>query len=279
MPLIGAIAGDILGSLYERHNFRGTPNDLVFFPKDAGPTDDSVLTCAVAQALLDATDCSGHIDTEHFGGIVGSRLREFTRRHSNVKGGYGSKFLTWALMDDWPAPRSLGNGSAMRVSACAWGAKTEEEALLLARLSAQPTHNHPLGILGAEATVYAILRFREGTAGRERLRSEWPARFGALGALPTSNTFALEKAPLHFHATCPETVPYTVALALDSQSWEETVRRAVALGGDCDTSAAISGSIAAGSSAVPPDIREATLQRLPSDLRDVVETFADTFPQ
>lgn len=279
MPLIAAIAGDILGSSYEHHNFHGAPEELVFFQHGAGPTDDSVLTCAVAQALLEAKDSSGAIDAAHFERVIGVRLREFALRHTKIKGGYGSKFLRWLLTDNSPSLHSFGNGSAMRVSPCAWAAKTEEEALRLARLSAMPTHDHPLGILGAEATALAIWRFREGAVGREKLRAEWPERFGELGALPPKEDFALTKAPLRFRATCQATVPFTVALALDSASWEETVRRAVALGGDCDTSAAISGSIAAGYSAVPPDIREAALRLLPSDLRDVVEAFADAFPQ
>lgn len=274
MPLISAIAGDILGSPFEWNAFRGKASDLVFFPNGAAPTDDSILTCAVARALLDARRTDGSVDVSRFGDVVGERIREFACRHPNPKGGYGGRFLRWMLTEGAPAYGSLGNGSAMRVSACAWAARSDEEALELARLSALPTHDHPLGILGAEATALAIRRFRQGEAGRKQLRAEWPERFSALGRLPEISSI---RTPIPFDATCPGTVPFAVALALDGSNWEETVRQAVVFGGDCDTTAAIAGSIAAGGRSVPAGIRERALILLPPDLRQVVDDFSAAF--
>ena len=157
---------------------------------------------------------------------------------------------------------------------CALVTDNIDTACRLARLSALPTHNHPLGILGAVATVHAIFRFREGPAGRERLQNEWPDRFGALGKLPDLSKL---RRPIRFDETCPGTVPYCVALALSCRSWEAAVRRAVALGGDCDTTAAVAGTIAGGAYPVPETVRQETLRRLPSDLRKVITHFEATF--
>ena len=270
--LLAAVAGDLLGSSYEFNNYRGRPDDLPFFPDDAFATDDTVLTCAVANALLTARLPDGTIDERKFSLALPDSLRRFALRHPEA--GYGDRFWNWVKRPGAPAYGSLGNGSAMRVLPCALATDNLEVASRLARLSALPTHNHPLGILGAVATVHAVFRFREGADGRERLKAEWHDRFGALGDLPDITTLSR---PLPFDATCPGTVPFCAALALTSGSWEDTVRRAVAFGGDCDTTAGIAGAIAGGAYPISEAIRQSALQRLPDDLREVITHFEAMF--
>ncbi len=272
MRLLGAIAGDMLGSTYEFNNFTGKAKNLKFFPKGSFATDDSILTCAVADALLAARTSAGDIDEAAFSDLLPERLRRFALAHP--EGGYGGRFLAWLQRPGAPAYRSLGNGSAMRVSPCLWAARDEAQALRLAKRSALPTHDHPLGILGAQATVWAARRFMEGAAGREQLKKEWRAKFGRLGALPDVERLA---APIDFDETCPGTVPLAISIALAADEWEDAVRLAVALGGDCDTTAAIAGSIAAGGSPVPEAIERAALALLTRDLRRVVEAFEAAF--
>lgn len=270
--LLAAVGGDLLGSTYEFNNYRGRADDLPFFPAASFATDDTILTCAVAEALLAARRPNGTINEREFSAVLSDTLRRFARRHP--EGGYGGRFAEWLLTPGAPAYHSLGNGSAMRVSPCALVTDNLETACRLARLSALPTHNHPLGILGAVAVVHAIFRFREGAEGRSRLKNEWLDRFGALGALPDISKL---RRPIRFDETCPGTVPFCVALALNTQSWEDTVRQAVAMGGDCDTTAAIAGAVAGGAYPVPQAVREETLRRLPADLREVITHFEAVF--
>lgn len=270
--LLAAVAGDLLGSSYEFANYRGRPDDLPFFPSASFATDDTVLTCAVADALLTARCSDGTIDEREFAAVLPDTLRRFALRHP--KAGYGDRFWAWVEQPGAPAYGSLGNGSAMRVLPCTLVTDDPETASRLARLSALPTHNHPLGILGAVATVHAVFRFREGGDGRKRLRAEWHDRFGALGDLPDIATLSR---PLPFDATCPGTVTFCAALALTSASWEDAVRRAVAMGGDCDTTAAITGAIAGGAYPVPETVREETFRCLPDDLHKVITHFETIF--
>ena len=272
MPLIGAIAGDILGSRYEFANFRGSPEELVIFPPGAFPTDDTVLTCAVAKALLDARTPEGTVDHENFQSLIAPALRKLAGDHGSA--GYGARFMRWVLSDDAPAPMSFGNGAAMRISPCAWAARTPAEALELARIATLPTHGHPEGLMGAAATVWAINAFRANLA-ENAIRREWAERFGSLGPLPKLESLT---PPIRTDLSCRGTVPLALEIALKSRSYAETIRRAVALGGDCDTIAAIAGSIAAGRHPVPQTIREKAIALLPDDLRRIVLDFAEAFP-
>lgn len=272
MILLSAIAGDLLGSTYEFRNFRGSSDTLHFFPAGSFATDDSVLTCAVAHTLIKARRQDGTIDKARFSERLPDALRRFASCHPEA--GYGGRFAAWLKIPHAPAYGSLGNGSAMRVCACAWTGQSTDTALELARLCALPTHNHPLGVLGAVATVAAIERLKNGKSGREMLINEWDEKFGALGTLPDVESL---HAPIAFDATCPGTVPFAVALALNSCSWEDAVRRAVAMGGDCDTTAAIAGAVAGGAYPVPESIACKALSLLSSDLRRVVLDFEATF--
>lgn len=272
MPLLAAIAGDILGSIYEFANFRGRAEDLEIFPAGAHPTDDSVLTCAVAKALLDAREENGTVDHRRFRALIGPTLRKTASDHKGA--GYGARFMRWVEDDKAPAPMSFGNGAAMRVSACAWAARSTEEALALARIATLPTHGHPEGLLGAAAAVWAIRAFRSKMS-RTAIRKAWTERFLELGELPDIKRLS---PPIPTDLSCRATVPLALAAALESADYESTIRRAVALGGDCDTIAAIAGSIAAGRSPVPEAIRQKALALLPEDLRNIALAFARAFP-
>ncbi|MDO5531332.1 ADP-ribosylglycohydrolase family protein [Sutterella sp.] len=280
MSLLGAVIGDTLGSVYEFANFRGSPDELKFFPADATPTDDSILTCAVADALLDSRTQDGSVMADWFSSVITGKLRDWalTDWKGKARSGFGGRFLRWAMTPDAPAYGSLGNGSAMRCSACAWAAESLEEALDLAERSALPTHNHPEGILGAQATVWAIRRFMDlgrGTTSKASIAAEWEILWPGLEALP--HLGALEP-PIPFDVTCRGTVPLAVAIALASNSYEETVRRAVATGGDCDTIAAIAGSVAEAAWGVPDELRVNILARLPDRMKSVILAFEAAFP-
>ena len=173
--LYGAVIGDVLGSTFEFNNWLKSPEELPIFPPDAHPTDDSVLTCAVADALIasavrdDVSENTLRVDPVQFQRKVRGALRDWGCTFP--KAGYGSRFMRWMLSDTEAPTGSLGNGSAMRASGCAWAAGSLSEALELAALSALPTHNHPEGVAGAQAAVWLIYRLREG-ADPETLRRE-----------------------------------------------------------------------------------------------------------
>ena len=268
--LYGAVIGDVLGSTFEFNNWLKSPEELPIFPPDAHPTDDSVLTCAVADALIasavrdDVSENTLRVDPVQFQRKVRGALRDWGCAFP--KAGYGSRFMRWMLSDTEAPTGSLGNGSAMRASGCAWAAGSLFEALELAALSALPTHNHPEGVAGAQAAVWLIYRLREG-ADPENLRREWN---GQLTVLEASR-------PIRTDLRCSATLPVAAALVLGSSSYEETVRRAVALGGDCDTIAAIAGAAAEAAWGVPEDLRAKVDALLPIRLIELIRRFESVF--
>jgi len=164
----------------------------------------------------------------------------------------------------------------MRASGCAWAAGSLSEALELAALSALPTHNHPEGVAGAQAAVWLIYRLREG-ADPENLRREWNGLWGQpLGELPQLTVLEASR-PIRTDLRCSATLPVAAALVLGSSSYEETVRRAVALGGDCDTIAAIAGAAAEAAWGVPEDLRAKVDALLPIRLIELIRRFESVF--
>lgn len=278
--LYGAVIGDVLGSTFEFNNWLKSPEELPIFPPDAHPTDDSVLTCAVADALIasavrdDVSENTLRVDPVQFQRKVRGALRDWGCAFS--KAGYGSRFMRWMLSDTEAPTGSLGNGSAMRASGCAWAAGSLFEALELAALSALPTHNHPEGVAGAQAAVWLIYRLREG-ADPENLRREWNGLWGQpLGELPQLTVLEASR-PIRTDLRCSATLPVAAALVLGSSSYEETVRRAVALGGDCDTIAAIAGAAAEAAWGVPEDLRAKVDALLPIRLIELIRRFESVF--
>jgi ADP-ribosylglycohydrolase len=247
--MLGAIAGDIIGSRFEGR--AGPPHDFALFHPACRFTDDSVCTLAVADALLGERDFAGS-------------LRAFVRRHP--RRGYGKMFLDWASSNDAPAFDSWGNGAPMRTAAIGWLAKDESEGLELAAAQAAVSHNHPDAIAAAQAVVLAILLARSGlsrVAIRQRIAEEFGYDLAPERALARGG----------FDISAAGTVPPALTAALEANSWEEAVRTAVCLGGDTDTLACIAGAVAEAIHGLPGDIAKKARGYLTDDLRAVLERF------
>jgi ADP-ribosylglycohydrolase len=220
--MIGAIAGDIIGSIYE--NFRTKKKDFRLFTPVSFYTDDTVLTVAVADAILN-------------GKSYGRTMKSYARRHPLR--GYGPRFVLWMLSPSDEPYDSLGNGSAMRVSPVAHAFRTEEKVLDEARKSAECTHSHPEGIRGAQAAAQAVFMARNG-ATKEEIRETISRCHG----YDLSRRIDDIRPGYRFDPTSRGSVPEAIIAFLDSEGFEDSIRNAVSLGGDADTQAAIAGAIA-----------------------------------
>ncbi len=220
--MLGSIAGDIIGSRFERHSIKRTEFTLFTFP--CRFTDDTVLTLAVAEAIMTDGDYAG-------------ALRRFANHYPDA--GYGGGFKKWMADPDAAPYRSFGNGSAMRVAPV--GFAFDDEALVLAeaKRSAECTHNHPEGIKGAQAVALAILLARQG-ADKETIRREISGRF----AYDLTRSIRGIRPGYRFDVSCQGSVPESIIAFLESTSVEHAIRLAVSLGGDADTQACIAGGIA-----------------------------------
>lgn len=250
--MLGAIAGDIIGSRFEHAQIKS--KDFKLFSRSSVFTDDTVLTVAVADSLLN------HIPFQ-------DTFREYFHHYPNA--GYGGRFRRWARSPLPKAYGSFGNGSAMRVSPIGWFYDDLDRVLEEALHSAEVTHNHPEGIKGARAVAAAIYLARTG-ADKETLRAYVTEHF--YPDLPGN----LDRIRPHygFDVTCQGSVPHAIAAFLEAESYEDAVRNAVSLGGDSDTLACMAGSIAeAFFGGVPAAIREETLERLDDRLRKVCTAF------
>jgi len=247
--MLGAIAGDIVGSRFEGQ--AGPPPDFTLFHRDCCFTDDSVCTLAVAEALLSGSDFA-------------AALRAFVRRHP--RRGYGGMFLQWALTDDAPAYGSWGNGAPMRVAAVGWVAQEEVEALQLAAAQAAVSHDHPAAVSAAQAVALAIFLLRRG-ASRETVRLRVEREFG----------YDLDPAAAlaggGFDVSAAGTAPPALTAALTASGWEGAVRTAVRLGGDTDTLACIAGAVAEAAYGLPENVATAARDYLTEDLIAVLDRF------
>lgn len=250
--LYGAIAGDMIGSIHEWKAC--TDPQFALFSKSSRFTDDSVLTLAVADAILNQR---AYVDV----------IVEYARKYPRA--GYGSFFRRWIANDGMEPYNSFGNGSAMRVSPVAWAFDTLDEVLLEAERSAAVTHNHPEGIKGAQSVALAIYLARTGVEKKE-MRAEIESRFG----YNLHRTLQEIRPGYKWGSTCPGSVPESIIAFLESTDYESTVRNAILLGGDADTMAAIAGSIAeAYYGGVPDEIAMQVRSRLKPEMLDVVEKF------
>lgn len=260
--MIGAILGDIIGSPYEFDRGNKT-KDFPLFSPHSTYTDDTVMTLAVARAFLDAQP---EAPDEQILQNLADRMRQFGKMYPHA--GYGARFRRWLREPDCPAYHSFGNGSAMRVSPVAWLYHDIDAVRHAARLSAIVTHDHPEGIKGAEATASAIFLARTGHSKAE-IR-EYTVREFAYDLRRTCD----EIRPGYFHTeSCMETVPEAITAFLEGDSFEDVIRTAVSLGGDCDTLAAIAGSMAEGFYGVPEHWKEECHKRLPEPLNEVLVAF------
>ncbi len=261
--ILGAIAGDVVGSVYEFNNIKQTDFDL-FNPR-MNYTDDSVMSLAVAAWLVNDNNLS-------FEGLVDT-MRSYARLYPCPMGGYGSGFRRW-LSESNPQPyNSWGNGSAMRVSAVGYAAETMEQSVAWAQRSAEVSHNHPEGIKGAQATAAAIFMARQGDS-KETIRDYIEQTFGY-----NLHRNCDEIRPTYcFNESCQETVPEAIIAFLDSTDFENAIRLAVSLGGDSDTLACITGGIAgAYYKHIPDEIESFVAKLLSNDLLDVMNLFCKKY--
>lgn len=260
--MLGAFAGDIIGQPYEgmSHNIRTTGFPL--FNAHNHFTDDSVLTAAIADAVMNEKSYA-------------DKLREYYGYYPHA--GYGGAFKHWALSGDPQAYYSYGNGSAMRVSPAAWAFDSLHEVLEQAKKSAACTHNHPEGIKGAQAVAAAVFLARKRTdkRGIARFIAE---EFGydvseTIDELRT--WYALDYDPIYI--SCQRSVPAAIIAFRDSSSFEDAIRNVISIGGDSDTLACITGSIAEAYYGVPPEIRDAVMARLDDRLSMLLIEFEEKY--
>jgi len=264
--MYGAILGDIIGSPYEFDRGNKT-KDFPLFCKFSEFTDDTVMTIAVADAFLPVQP---EMDDNTIRQRVVAKMQKYGRLYPHA--GYGSQFRRW-LRDRHPQPyNSWGNGSAMRVSSVGWLYNDLEIVRRMARLSADVTHNHPEGIKGAEATAAAIFLARTGST-----KAEIKAYIEESFHYDLSRTCD-EIRPGYRHVeSCQETVPEAITAFLEGQSFEDVIRTAVSLGGDCDTLTCIAGSMAEAFYGVPEELKSEYRKRLPEDLWEVLQRFDEHF--
>ncbi len=280
--MLGAIVGDIVGSVYEWNNIKS--NDFPLFRDDCFFTDDTVMTCAVAEAVMNGGEKDDFIDA----------MKKYGRMYPDA--GYGGRFGTWVMSDDRRPYNSYGNGSAMRVSPCAWVmdcgfcARTglwPTNGRECAKLSAEVTHNHPEGIKGAMATVDAIFMCRYYFGGyyrdyeqpindnpaecKKRIKEHIEKVYG----YDLSMTLDDIRPGYQFDVTCQGTVPQAIIAFLESTDFEDAIRNAISLGGDSDTLAAITGSIAEAAYGIPDWIKDKAYSYLDEPLKDVLRRWRD----
>ena len=249
--MLGAIAGEIIGSYYEFHKIKTKEFEL-FHPKSKF-TDDTTLSMAIAKSILD--------DEPYLDNVI-----DFGLRYFDV--GYGGSFKKWLKGDEHKPYNSWGNGSAMRVSPIGFAFNTEEKVLEEARKTAEITHNHPEGIKGAEATALAIFMARKG-ATKEQIRERISKDF----AYDLSRTVDEIRPSYKFEVSCQKSVPESIICFLDADSFEDCIRNCVSLGGDADTMGAIAGAIAEAYYGVPKEIEEIVYGDLHDGFVEILDRF------
>ena len=262
--MLGAIIGDIVGSIYEFDNIK-TKNFNLFTNKMFF-TDDTVMTIAIADAIMNGGQHENFIQSmKKWGGDY-------------IDKSYGHSFIRWLKSENSEPYNSWGNGSAMRVSPCGWVAKLDipiEEGIKqteeLARMSAEVTHNHPEGIKGAQATASSIFFMRHGKSKNaieeyKKLLKDYIQNKYKYDLNFTLNEIRPSYA---FNESCQKTVPQAIVSFLESENFEDAIRNAISIGGDSDTLAAITGSIAEAAYGIPEDIKEKAISYLDSEIKEL----------
>ncbi|GBU20439.1 hypothetical protein R80B4_00317 [Fibrobacteres bacterium R8-0-B4] len=260
--MIGAIIGDIVGSRFEWNNIK--TKDFEFLTHTCEATDDSIMTLALAKAILEADG-----DYDSLGSLAVKNMREIGRPYPDC--GYGGMFRQWMYSDTMGAYNSYGNGAAMRVSPCGFAAKTLDEAKLLSRKVTEVTHNHPEGLKGAEATAVCIFLARTGSNILE-IRDYVNDNY-----YPMNFTLDGIRNSYKFDVSCQGTVPQAIMAFLESTSFEDAVRNAVSIGGDSDTLAAITGGIAEAYYGATAAIRKHALTFLDKKLLGILTEFEEVY--
>lgn len=263
--MLGAILGDMIGAPYE-FDRGGKTKDFPLFTEKTQFTDDTVMTVAVAEALLDAF---GKSDDEIKTALIYS-MQKWGRRYPNA--GYGNMFIQWLTQSEPKPYGSFGNGSAMRVAAAGWLYSDIETTRKMAALTASVTHDHPEGIKGAEATASAIFLSRNDMSA-EDIKKYIVSEF----RYDLSRTCDEIRPTYHHVESCQETVPEAITAFLEGKDFEDVIRTAVSLGGDCDTLTCIAGSIAEAYYGVPDVLSAKCYERLSNDIKEVVSRFYSHF--
>lgn len=254
--MLGAIAGDIIGSVYEWDRIKTTEFDL--FQDRCTFTDDTVLTVATAEAIM------GRLN-------YARAYKDFGRRYPGR--GYGGNFGMWLASEDAGPYNSWGNGSAMRASPVGFAFESVDEVLAQAKHSAEVTHNHPEGVKGAQAAALAVYLARTDKS-KEQIKEEVQMHFG----YDLDRSLDEIRPGYQFDVSCQGTVPEAIIAFLESEDFEDAIRKAISLGGDSDTLACITGGIAqAYYKAMPPEIVNEVQNRLPAELLDIVNRFNDKY--
>ncbi len=264
--MIGAVIGDIIGSVFEWHNTKTT--DFTLFSRNSHFTDDTVMTVAIADAILNKPDNVNRIYDFFFNsGIYAYKLKEYGKKYPHA--GYGNMFENWLLSDSFKPYKSFGNGSAMRVSPIGFAFKTLEETLNEAKKSAIVTHNHREGVKGAMAIASAIYMARNG-ANKHTMKTFIEKKFG----YNLSKKLDDIRSTYTFDSSCKGSVPQAIIAFLESEDFEDAIRKAISIGGDSDTIACMTGGIA---QAFYKKIPEFMINRvnllLDSGLRRVINEF------
>lgn len=259
--MLGAIIGDIVGSVYEFSSDKVKRFPL--FSAGCTPTDDSLMTMAVGVACVTAE----LRDEEEFKETLCARMREIGRLYPDA--GYGRDFYSWLMSDRMGAYGSYGNGSAMRVSPVAYAGRTLSEVERLAKWSAEVTHDHPDGICGAQAIAAAVYLAKEGESKAE-IRQYIEEKYYDL-------SFTLDeiRPAYRFDVTCRGSVPQAIVCFLEAETYEEAIRNAISLGGDGDTLAAMAGAIAEAAFGIPEKLQEEGMEYMDETQKDWYFTYAD----
>jgi len=254
--MIGAIAGDVIGSVFEHRPVKSTTFPL--FTEQSRFTDDTVLTVAVADAIINRA-------------AYDRALKNFGRRYPFA--GYGSSFYRWLLTTESQPYNSWGNGSAMRVSPVGFAFDSTEKVLHQAARCASVTHNHPEGIKGAQATALAVYLARTGKS-KSQIRKQISGRFG----YDLDRRLVDIRPDYSFDISCQGTVPEAIIAFLESENYVDAVRKGISLGGDSDTIACITGGIAqAYYGQIPEEIVSQTRIRLPQEFLKVIDQFSQKY--
>ena len=258
--MLGAIAGDIIGSAYEFDSIKH--KDFPLFTDRSAFTDDTILSVAVAEVILK-------------GGSYSEAIKRYAQAYPNPVGSYGARFQQWAASSTMEPYNSWGNGSAMRVSAVGFAYDEMAQVLDVAKQTAEVTHNHPEGIKGAQATAAAILLAKRGQR-KDQIKAFVESTFG----YDLGRSLKEIRPTYSFNESCQQTVPESIIAFLESTDYEDAIRNTISLGGDTDTMGSITGGIAeAYYGGVPDDIVQETLSRLDEPLKKVTLRFCDQFTQ
>jgi len=260
--MLGAIIGDIAGSRFEWDNIKTKEFEL--FTDENFATDDSIMTLAVAKAIL-----LSQKDLNQLNQLTVQSMQEVGRPYPNC--GYGGMFQQWMYSDNPKPYHSFGNGAAMRVSPCGFAADSLEEAIKLAQAVTEVTHNHPEGLKGAEATSVAVYLARTGHSIAD-IKQHIIQNYYSLD-------FSLDsiRDTYGFDETCQGTVPQAIMAFLESTGFEDAISNAISIGGDSDTIAAITGGIAQAYYGVPSNIRQTALSYLDAPLLRIFQDFETVY--